>query len=95
VPWRGILGTQQYRPKWTHNFKTLQGFSSQNGPPISQGVRRPQLILACKAAEILRAMGKYPSSGQLMLTLIKASRMVCSVVAGSFLSTYFFLPNYQ
>ena len=24
---------------------------------------------------------------------IKASRMVCSVVAGSFLSTYFFLPN--
>jgi hypothetical protein len=26
---------------------------------------------------------------------IKASRMVCSVVAGSFLSTYFFPPNYQ
>jgi hypothetical protein len=47
----------------------LQEFASQNGPPISQGVRRPQLILACKASEISRAMGKYLLSGQLMLTL--------------------------
>jgi hypothetical protein len=37
-------------------------------------------------------MGKYPLSGALDDDN-KASGMVCSVVAGSFLSTYFFPPN--
>ena len=49
--------------------------------------------MARKASEISRAMGKLVSIVGTLDVDIKASRMVCSVVAGNFLSTHFFPPN--
>ena len=47
--------------KWTENFETSQGYASQNGTPLRQGVRMPQQILAGKASKSSRAMRTFPS----------------------------------
>ena len=46
-----IAGSQQCGPEWTQNFETVQRFADQNGTPLCQGVRMPQLILARKTSK--------------------------------------------
>ena len=49
VCWRQIAASQRCGgPKWTDNFEASQGYASQNGTPLCQGVRMPQQILASK-----------------------------------------------
>jgi hypothetical protein len=55
---------------------------------------RSQANLACKTSEILQALGKLSIVGNLDVD-IKASKMVCSVVAGSFFIFLFFPAKYE
>jgi hypothetical protein len=66
----GIVGRQQCGSKWTQILLTLEGFASQNGTPLRQGVRRPQLILARKASESSQAIKIFSSLRRSMSTLM-------------------------
>ena len=59
--WRWILGSQWCGPIWTQNSKTSEGFASQIGTLLHQGVRRSPAILACKWSDICQVIRKFPS----------------------------------
>jgi hypothetical protein len=84
VCWRQIAASQRCGgPKWTDNFETSQGYASQNGTPLCQGVRMPQQILASKASKSSPAMRTFPSSRRSISALtIMLVKMVLMMMCG-------------
>jgi hypothetical protein len=74
-------------------LQTLEENASQNGTPLCQGVRKPQLILACKASKSYLALETFPSSGCSILTLMLVKRLSLQWQE-HFLSIYCLPPNW-